>query len=112
MLPAFYVSCSEMLSKWEEIVPKGTSFELDVWPDLQIMSSEVISRTSFGSSYEEGRTVFELQNEQAEYVIRIARSIHIPGSRYNNLCTSHFHVRHFLLCLQNLSVIKYEKSDP
>ncbi|KAG5597302.1 hypothetical protein H5410_038534 [Solanum commersonii] len=30
MLPAFYVSCSEMLSKWEEIVPKGTSFELDV----------------------------------------------------------------------------------
>ncbi|KAG5597307.1 hypothetical protein H5410_038539 [Solanum commersonii] len=67
MLPAFYVSCREMLSKWEEIVPKGTSFELDVWPDLQIMSSEVISRTSFGSSYEEGRTVFELQNEQAEY---------------------------------------------
>ncbi|XP_049374061.1 cytochrome P450 CYP72A219-like [Solanum verrucosum] len=82
MLPAFYVSCREMLSKWEEIVPKGTSFELDVWPDLQIMSSEVISRTSFGSSYEEGRTIFELQNEQAEYVIRIARSIHIPGSRF------------------------------
>ncbi|KAL3364185.1 hypothetical protein AABB24_013105 [Solanum stoloniferum] len=82
MLPAFYVSCREMLSKWEEIVPKGTSFELDVWPDLQIMSSEGISRTSFGSSYEEGRTVFELQNEQAEYVIRIARSIHIPESRF------------------------------
>ncbi|KAG5597301.1 hypothetical protein H5410_038533 [Solanum commersonii] len=46
------------------------------------MTSEVISRTSFGSSYEEGRAVFELQNEQAEYVIRIARSIHIPGSRF------------------------------
>ncbi|KAK4714492.1 hypothetical protein R3W88_020399 [Solanum pinnatisectum] len=58
MLPAFYVSCSVMLSKWEEIVPKGRSFELDVWPDLQIMASEVISRTAFGSSYEEGRTTF------------------------------------------------------
>ncbi|XP_069143217.1 cytochrome P450 CYP72A219-like [Solanum lycopersicum] len=46
------------------------------------MTSEVISRTSFGSSYEEGRTVFELQSEQGEYVIRIARSIHIPGSRF------------------------------
>ncbi|XP_015164883.1 cytochrome P450 CYP72A219-like isoform X1 [Solanum tuberosum] len=82
MLPAFYVSCSEMLSKWEEIVPKGTSFELDVWPDLQIMASEVISRTAFGSSYEEGRTVFELQKEQAEYVIEKGRSIYIPGSRF------------------------------
>ncbi|KAL3364183.1 hypothetical protein AABB24_013105 [Solanum stoloniferum] len=82
MLPAFYVSCSEMLNKWEEIVPKGTSFELDVWPDLQIMASEVISSTAFGSSYEEGRTVFELQKEQAEYVIEKGRSIYIPGSRY------------------------------
>ncbi|XP_049386416.1 cytochrome P450 CYP72A219-like [Solanum stenotomum] len=82
MLPAFYVSCSEMLRKWEEIVPKGTSLELDVWPDLQIMASEVISRTAFGSSYEEGRTVFELQKEQAEYVIEKGRSIYIPGSRF------------------------------
>ncbi|KAK4714493.1 hypothetical protein R3W88_020400 [Solanum pinnatisectum] len=68
MLPAFYMSCSEMLSKWKEIVPTGTSFKLDVWPDLQIMTSEVISRTAFGSSYEEGRTVFELQKEQAEFL--------------------------------------------
>ncbi|CAN4103189.1 unnamed protein product [Withania somnifera] len=81
MLPAFYVSCSDMLSKWEEIVPKGTSSEIDVWPDLQIMTSEVISRTAFGSSYEEGRTVFELQKEQAEYVIEKGQSIYIPGSR-------------------------------
>ncbi|XP_060190318.1 cytochrome P450 CYP72A219-like [Lycium barbarum] len=81
MLPAFYLSCSEMLRKWEEIVPNETSFELDVWPDLQIMTSEVISRTAFGSSYEEGRIVFELQKEQAEYVTDIGRSIYIPGSR-------------------------------
>ncbi|KAM3222312.1 hypothetical protein P3L10_021582 [Capsicum annuum] len=82
MLPAFYVSCSEMISKWEEVVPMETSFELDVWPDLQIMTSEVISRTAFGSSYEEGRIVFELQKEQAEHVMEAARSIYIPGSRF------------------------------
>ncbi|KAK6785229.1 hypothetical protein RDI58_018684 [Solanum bulbocastanum] len=82
MLPAFYMSCSEMLSKWEEIVPTGPSFELNVWPDLQIMTSEVISRTGFGSIYEEGRTVFELQKEQAEYVIEKGQSIYIPGSRF------------------------------
>ncbi|PHT43619.1 Cytochrome, partial [Capsicum baccatum] len=82
MLPAFYQSCSEMISKWEEVVPRETSFDLDVWPDLQIMTSEVISRTAFGSSYEEGRIVFELQQEQAEYVMDISRSIYIPGSRF------------------------------
>ncbi|XP_055822484.1 cytochrome P450 CYP72A219-like [Solanum dulcamara] len=82
MLPAFYLSCSEMISKWEEIVPNETSFELDVWPDLQLMTGEVISRTAFGSSYEEGRIVFELQKEQAEHVMDIIGSIYIPGSRF------------------------------
>ncbi|KAK4714488.1 hypothetical protein R3W88_020395 [Solanum pinnatisectum] len=82
MLPAFYQSCSEMISKWEDIVPKETSVELDVWPDFQLMTGEVISRTAFGSSYEEGRIVFELQKEQAEYVIDITHSIYIPGSRF------------------------------
>ena len=85
MLPAFYQSCSEMISKWEDIVPKETSVELDVWPDLQLMTAEIISRTAFGSSFEEGRIVFELQKEQAEHVMEISRTIYIPGSRYNDL---------------------------
>ncbi|PHT76763.1 Cytochrome [Capsicum annuum] len=82
MLPAFYLSCSEMLRKWEEIVPNETSAELDVWPHFQLMAGEVISRTAFGSSYEEGRIVFELQKEQAEYVMEEVFSIYIPGSRF------------------------------
>ncbi|XP_049386895.1 cytochrome P450 CYP72A219-like [Solanum stenotomum] len=82
MLPAVYQSYSEMISKWEEIIPKETSFELDVWPDLQLMTAEVISRTAFGSSYEEGRIVFELQREQAEHVMDISRSVYIPGTRF------------------------------
>ncbi|KAK4714490.1 hypothetical protein R3W88_020397 [Solanum pinnatisectum] len=82
MVPAFYQSCSEMLSKWEEAVPKETSVELDVWPHFQLMTGEVISRTAFGSSYEEGRIVFELQKEQAGYVMEQVFSIYIPGSRF------------------------------
>ncbi|KAH0738900.1 hypothetical protein KY290_037605 [Solanum tuberosum] len=82
MVLAFYQSCSEMLSKWEEAVPKETSVELDVWPHFQLMTGEVISRIAFGSSYEEGRKVFELQKEQAEYVMEQVFSIYIPGSRF------------------------------
>ncbi|MCD7469251.1 hypothetical protein HAX54_008122 [Datura stramonium] len=82
MLPAFYQSCSEMISKWEEVVLKDTSVELDVWPHFQLMTGEVISRTAFGSSYEEGKIVFELQKEQAEHVMEKVFSIYIPGSRF------------------------------
>ncbi|KAL8201476.1 hypothetical protein R6Q57_012815 [Mikania cordata] len=81
MLPAFHISCSEMVSKWEGMT-KGGSCEVDVYPHLQTMTSDVISRTAFGSSYEEGRKIFELQMEQAKLVIQAAQSIYIPGSRF------------------------------
>jgi len=82
MLPAFKLSCSEMIGKWEErVLEKGSSCELDVWPYLQTLTSDVISRTAFGSSYEEGRRIFELQTEQAELVMQAGQSVYIPGSR-------------------------------
>ncbi|KAK3042451.1 hypothetical protein RJ639_000175 [Escallonia herrerae] len=82
MLPAFDLSCSEMIGKWEGLVLEKGSCELDVWPYLQTLSSDAISRTAFGSSYEEGRRIFELQTEQAELVIQAAQSLYIPGSRF------------------------------
>nr|WAU86880.1 birch protein [Betula platyphylla] len=82
MLPAFHQSCSDMISKWESLVSEEGSIELDVWPYLQNLSSDMISRTAFGSSYEEGRNIFELQREQAELAIKIAQSIYIPGWRF------------------------------
>lgn len=82
MLPAFHLCTDEMVRKWEKLVPVGSSYEVDVWPDLQQLTRNIISRTAFGSSFEEGRRIFELQLEQTKLVTQLLQSIYIPGWRY------------------------------
>lgn len=70
-----------MLRKWEKIVPPEGSCELDVYPYLQTLTSDAISRTAFGSNYEEGRKIFELQKEQGALIMQALRKDFIPGMR-------------------------------
>ncbi|KAI6687120.1 hypothetical protein NL676_023948 [Syzygium grande] len=82
MLPAFYSSSTEMVDRWEKLVSVERSCEVDVWVDLKNLTLDVISRTAFGSSFEEGKRIFLLQNEQAELVIKAIQSVYIPGWRF------------------------------
>ncbi|KVI05236.1 cytochrome P450 [Cynara cardunculus var. scolymus] len=82
MVPMFYVSCNEMIKKWESLLIEESSCEVDVWPYLQTMSSDVISCTAFGSSSEEGKKIFELQHEMIGLIMKSARSTYIPGSMF------------------------------
>ncbi|XP_077227553.1 cytochrome P450 CYP72A616-like isoform X1 [Tasmannia lanceolata] len=82
MLPAFSTCCSELISRWEQLVVSQGSSELDVWPELQTLTGDVISRTAFGSNYEEGRRIFQLQTEQAKLLFEAGRSVYIPGFRF------------------------------
>ena len=81
MLPAFYQSCIDMINQWERLTSENGSCELDVWPYLENMSSDVISRTTFGSSYKEGRRIFELQKEQAQLFVKVSQSVYFLGLR-------------------------------
>ncbi|KAL2943411.1 hypothetical protein RDABS01_031759 [Bienertia sinuspersici] len=82
MLPAFGVSAIEMISKWEKIISETGSSEIDVWPFLTSLSADVISRAAFGSSYEEGRKIFELLKGQTQLTLRLLQSVYIPGWRF------------------------------
>ncbi|KAJ9554679.1 hypothetical protein OSB04_018724 [Centaurea solstitialis] len=82
MAPAFYVSCSEMIHKWEEMVTKESLCEVDVWPHLHKLTTDVISHTAFGSSFQEGRKIFELQSELGALIMKASMQIYIPGSKF------------------------------
>lgn len=71
-----------MISKWERLVSEqGSSIEIDVWPYLEDVTSNAVSRTAFGSSYEEGKRIFELQEEQGRRVVKALEMAFIPGMR-------------------------------
>ncbi|CAN6446433.1 unnamed protein product [Victoria cruziana] len=82
MTPAFVASCEELVKRWDKAAAAQGSRELDVWEELQVLTSDVISRTAFGSSYEEGRQIFNIQKEQLKLLFDAVTAIHIPGFRF------------------------------
>ncbi|XP_074311819.1 cytochrome P450 CYP72A219-like [Silene latifolia] len=82
LLGEFQVSCNEMINKWEEMMSPDGTCELDVWPHLDSLSGDIISRGAFGSNYEEGKKIFKLQREQSAMTIKLLQQVYIPGMRF------------------------------
>eukprot|EP00257_Ricinus_communis_P020335 XP_015579540.1 cytochrome P450 CYP72A219 [Ricinus communis] len=82
MLPQFYQSCKEMIEKWEKLISTKESYEVDVWPYLQNLACDVISRAAFGSNYEEGKMIFDNLKELARLIMQGFLSVYLPGWRF------------------------------
>jgi hypothetical protein len=72
-----------MLNSWEDkVVSLGGRAEIVVDEFLRNFSADIISRTSFGSSFTEGKEIFynirQLQKAMAKQTMLIG----VPGSRY------------------------------
>ena len=75
-----------MISKWKILVSNqnhssSSQHELDLWPYIQTFTADVISRTAFGSSYEDGRKIFELIKQQIKHFNEVNQFSYIPGWR-------------------------------
>lgn len=81
MFPAFSVCCDEMINRWEELVGKTGSCELDVLDEFLNLGGDVISRAAFGSNIEEGRSIFLLQKEQCELILASPFTLFFPSLR-------------------------------
>ena len=78
MFPAMVESVEAMIERWEVL---EAAKEIDVFKEFVLLSSEVISRTAFGSSYLEGKAIFEKLDKLGVVVSRTFLKQRIPGIR-------------------------------
>ncbi|KAI7725333.1 hypothetical protein M8C21_029681 [Ambrosia artemisiifolia] len=75
MVPAMVESAKMMLERWQVA---GTK-EMEVYNEFKILASDVISRTAFGSSYEEGKQLFQKLWALTMLVSKTANKTRLPG---------------------------------
>ncbi|CAM8923000.1 unnamed protein product [Rhodiola kirilowii] len=81
LIPVMAKSVAEMLDKWCNMSDSGeTEIEVSEW--FQTLTEDVVTRTVFGSSYIDGKAIFQLQAEQMLYAAESFQKVFIPGYRF------------------------------
>ncbi|XP_077226412.1 cytochrome P450 superfamily protein [Tasmannia lanceolata] len=81
LTPVIGESVVEMVEKWW-VMSRDGEVEIDVSVWFQSLTEDVIARMVFGSSYEEGKAVFQLQEQQMVFAAEAYRKVFIPGYRF------------------------------
>ncbi|KAM0033985.1 putative cytochrome P450 [Helianthus debilis subsp. tardiflorus] len=68
LVPEIVASAKSLLDEIEVKITDENFVELDVYKEFNNLSADIISRTAFGSNFEEGKGIFELQDQ----LVRIA----------------------------------------
>ncbi|GMH03644.1 hypothetical protein Nepgr_005483 [Nepenthes gracilis] len=78
MVPIMGKSVAAMLDKWSAMSNSG-KIEIEVSECFKNLSEEVITRTIFGSSYEDGKAIYKLQEQQIVFAAESFQKVFIPG---------------------------------
>ncbi|TQD93138.1 hypothetical protein C1H46_021231 [Malus baccata] len=75
MIPEMIKSSETMVKRWKTYEGK----EIEVNEEFRFFTSEVISRTAFGSSFLEGKDIFEMLRELTSLIFRSTFKLRLPG---------------------------------
>ncbi|KAM3707070.1 hypothetical protein ACJW30_03G198400 [Castanea mollissima] len=75
MIPAMITSVEVMLERWKHHEGK----EIEVFEEFRLLTSELISRTAFGSSYLEGENIFRMLMKLTLLTSRNTHKLKFPG---------------------------------
>ncbi|KAK4719243.1 hypothetical protein R3W88_017581 [Solanum pinnatisectum] len=81
-IPMMGKSMKDMLTKWSSKMSKDGKVEIEVSEWFLSLSEDVITHTVFGSSYEDGKAIFELQAQQLVYATNAFHQVFTPGFRF------------------------------
>ncbi|KAL4035603.1 hypothetical protein IC575_004306 [Cucumis melo] len=84
LIPLVEESVVEMVEKWWSMAEsvESSEVEIDVYDWFQTLTEDVITKTAFGSSYEDGKAIFKLQNQQMILASQAFQKVFIPGYRF------------------------------
>ncbi|KAI3731690.1 hypothetical protein L1987_62879 [Smallanthus sonchifolius] len=74
MTPAMVECVEVMLERWK---PYGGK-EIEVFEEFKHLTSDIISRTAFGSNYIEGKDIFQMSKKLTSIIARNAHKIQLP----------------------------------
>ncbi|CAA0822509.1 Cytochrome P450 734A1 [Striga hermonthica] len=74
MIPTMISSVDTMLEKWKDYEGK----EIEVFEEFRILTSDIISKTAFGSSYSEGEIIFDKLMKLTLILSRNTHKIKLP----------------------------------
>lgn len=75
MTPTIVASVNVMLDKW--ILFEGT--EIDMFDEFKVLTSDLISRSAFGSNYLEGEKLFRMLSKKVSFFSKNEFKITTPG---------------------------------
>ncbi|KAK4479645.1 hypothetical protein RD792_015172, partial [Penstemon davidsonii] len=82
MIPMMAKSMEEAVAKWTEKLSTAGKVEIEVSNWFENLVEDVITRITFGSSYEDGKAIFDLQSQQMLHATEAYQKIFIPGYRF------------------------------
>lgn len=78
MIPSMVEAVEKMIAQWKCYEGK----EIEVYEQFRLLTSEVISRTAFGSSYFEGKNTFDMLAKLTVVSFANLNKLRFPGIRY------------------------------